>query len=94
MTVTIDLPPDVETKLAAAAAKQGITLPEYVRTIVEGSFEANEMTEEEPEEMVHPLIRLAEKARAGIPLEELAAIPPDLSKNLDHYLYGHPKVEE
>ena len=29
-----------------------------------------------------------------IPEEELAKIPPDFSRNLDHYLYGAPKREE
>jgi hypothetical protein len=27
-----------------------------------------------------------------IPLEEWAKLPSDLSKNLDHYLYGSPKI--
>jgi len=30
----------------------------------------------------------------SVPDEEWAKIPPDLSKNHDHYLYGAPKVEE
>ena len=29
-----------------------------------------------------------------IPEEELSKIPPDFSKNLDHYLYGAPKRHE
>ncbi len=28
-----------------------------------------------------------------IPPDELRKFPTDGSKNLDHYLYGHPKVE-
>jgi|GEM_PF-3141570 len=31
---------------------------------------------------------------AGVPVEEWEKVPRDLSKNLDHYLYGHPKAEE
>jgi hypothetical protein len=31
---------------------------------------------------------------ASVPMEEWEKVPRDLSKNLDHYLYGHPKVEE
>jgi hypothetical protein len=30
---------------------------------------------------------------AMIPPEELRKFPTDGSKNLDHYLYGHPNVE-
>ncbi|CCQ52213.1 hypothetical protein CWATWH8502_4246 [Crocosphaera watsonii WH 8502] len=29
-----------------------------------------------------------------IPESELEQLPTDFSKNLDHYLYGLPKVEE
>lgn len=28
-----------------------------------------------------------------IPADKLATLPVDLSKNLDHYLYGTPKIE-
>ncbi len=31
---------------------------------------------------------------ASIPPEEWDKVPTDLSKNLDHYLYGAPKEEE
>lgn len=31
---------------------------------------------------------------ASIPKEEWEKVPTDLSINLDHYLYGAPKVEE
>lgn len=31
---------------------------------------------------------------ASVPPEEWEKVPRDLSKNLDHYLYGHPKAEE
>jgi len=31
---------------------------------------------------------------ASVPQEEWDKVPTDLSKNLDHYLYGAPKEEE
>ena len=31
---------------------------------------------------------------ASVPMEEWEKVPQDLSKNFDHYLYGHPKEEE
>jgi hypothetical protein len=31
MTITIELPPDIEASLAAIAAEQGMTLPTYTR---------------------------------------------------------------
>jgi hypothetical protein len=39
------------------------------------------------------VLALAAKARQGIPFEERARIPRDASINLDHYLYGVPKLK-
>ena len=39
-------------------------------------------------------LQFAEEISAQIPLEEWEKLPKDLSKNLDHYLYGAPKEEE
>jgi hypothetical protein len=35
MTVTIDLRPEIEASLAALAAQNGVTLPEYISRMVE-----------------------------------------------------------
>ncbi|XGV88759.1 MAG: hypothetical protein ACAF42_07230 [Limnothrix sp. BL-A-16] len=40
------------------------------------------------------LLKLAEMATQDIPEEAWKDLPPDFSINLDHYLYGAPKVEE
>lgn len=37
---------------------------------------------------------IGEEITRSVPDEEWAKLPADLSKNLDHYLYGAPKVEE
>jgi hypothetical protein len=37
---------------------------------------------------------IAEKISQQIPDEEWQKLPTDLSKNLDHYLYGSDKIEE
>jgi len=37
--------------------------------------------------------RIAEIS-ASVPMEEWEKLPRDLSKNLDHYLYGAPKEED
>jgi hypothetical protein len=41
-----------------------------------------------------PFLQFAEEISAQIPREEWEKLPNDLSKNLDHYLYGSPKDEE
>lgn len=45
---------------------------------------------EEPQ----PIWKAAEQVSKALSPEEWAAVPRDLSKNLDHYLYGSPKDEE
>jgi hypothetical protein len=40
-----------------------------------------------------PFLQFVEEISAQIPKEEWAKLPSDLSKNLDHYLYGSPKDE-
>ncbi len=37
---------------------------------------------------------IIDEIRAQVPDEEWKNLPTDLSKNIDHYLYGSPKVEE
>jgi hypothetical protein len=41
-----------------------------------------------------PLLDKILDISASVPPEEWAKIPSDASINLDHYLYGAPKVEE
>jgi len=39
------------------------------------------------------IIALAHKHSSRIPPKEWEGVPADLAKNVDHYLYGHPKVK-
>jgi hypothetical protein len=41
-----------------------------------------------------PIWEVAAEIAAAVPDEVWASVPPDLSKNLDHYLYGAPKDED
>ena len=36
MTVTLELPPDVEAQVTSEAEKQGIPLPDYLLTLIQG----------------------------------------------------------
>jgi hypothetical protein len=40
-----------------------------------------------------PFLQFIEEISAQIPAEEWEKLPSDLSKNVDHYLYGSPKDE-
>ena len=40
------------------------------------------------------ILEMIDEITQDIPESELEQLPTDFSKNLDHYLYGLPKVEE
>lgn len=40
------------------------------------------------------LLEFLDNFSSTIPQEEWEKLPSDLSKNIDHYLYGSPKVED
>jgi len=46
------------------------------------------------EASVAPIWEAAAEMGRTVPEEEWAAVPPDLSRNLDHYLYGAPREDE
>ena len=52
MSVTIDLPPEVEATLAAQAAERGVPLPEYLRRLLAGQAAAPTASLKTPEERV------------------------------------------
>jgi hypothetical protein len=41
-----------------------------------------------------PIWEVAMELGAAVPDSDWAKVPRDLAKNLDHYLYGAPKLEE
>jgi hypothetical protein len=40
------------------------------------------------------LLEFLDNLSSTVPQEEWEKLPSDLSKNIDHYLYGAPKVED
>ena len=42
----------------------------------------------------HPVIAMIDRLRAEIPASADDDLPTDLSKNIDHYLYGAPKESD
>jgi hypothetical protein len=50
MSVTIDLPPDIEANLAAQAAARGVPLAEHLRHLLEEQAGASKGTRKTPEE--------------------------------------------
>jgi hypothetical protein len=92
MSLTIELPAELEAKLRAVAAQQGVSVSDLAlsaleRLVTPGQEAIDGMTSGEY------LLCLAQKYAAA-PMEEQAALPPDYAKNYKHYLYGHPKEQE
>ena len=88
MTLVLDLPSDLETKLEAEAKQRGVTLNEYALQ------KLTETIEIPTDQEIHPLIRLSEKIHASMPEEEWTKLPPDYATNYKHHLHGYPKVNE
>jgi hypothetical protein len=50
MTITIELPPEIEANLAALAAEQGMALPEYLQHLLEEQVPARKAASLSPAE--------------------------------------------
>lgn len=50
MTITIELPPEIEAGLAALAAEQGLALPQYLRHLLEEQVPARKAASLSPAE--------------------------------------------
>jgi hypothetical protein len=55
---------------------------------------AAETGERDQHRSARPLWQRVVEIGASVPDEDWAKVPTDLSKNLDHYLYGSPKGEK
>jgi hypothetical protein len=84
MTLTIELSPELEQRLAAEAVRRGQAMGEVARAVLE------EILAVAPTDL--PAWRQLVAIGDGLPDEEKARLPVDASANLDHYLYGAPRA--
>jgi hypothetical protein len=49
MTITVDLPPEVEAKIKTQALQDGVEVEDYVKTLIEEATERRERIEKESE---------------------------------------------
>ena len=92
MTLTLELPPEVEAKLGTEAKQQGLTLAEYALQKLLFSPYANNVLHEET--AGESILRIAAETFGSLPEEERMKLPPDYATNCKHYLHGAPKVTE
>lgn len=93
--MTIVLNPKLEQRIAAKVesgeyrsadevVEKGLDLLESERTVPQGNAVKDE----------RPIWEVIAEISRSVPAEAWENVPTDLSKNLDHYLYGAPKVSE
>jgi hypothetical protein len=66
----------------------------FIKVRLKHKIEANQTTDSQLSPGLPPFLQFVEEISAQVPREAWEALPKDLSKNLDHYLYGAPKDEE
>lgn len=100
--IVIDLPTELGERLEKAAQQHGLDLSEYVRPILEevasrmtapvedapDGTDSSALPRPEPEDSGSAVLAMVQEIWGPIPDDEIAALPTDLSENLDRYLYG------
>lgn len=87
--LTITINDEEQAKLRNHAALTGATEEEVLLSLIR-SLPVDETLTNQPEDELDLIARISVIMRR-VPKEELDRIPPDLSENLDHYLYGSPR---
>ena len=83
MTLTIELPEEHQTALAAKAHARGVSAEEYVRQIVADDLKPAPIRRRVWEAIADNVNR--------VPHEDFAAMPKDGASQIDHHIYGSPK---
>ncbi len=63
----------------------------FIKVRLKHRITENRTPDSQPSPSLPPFLQFVEEISAQIPREEWEKLPKDLSKNLDHYLYGLPK---
>ena len=85
-TLVLELPASLEQQLNQAAAEAGQNTAEFARAALEEKLAA--VGGGVGPSAWRELVRIGD----SLPKEERERLPADASENLDHYLYGSPKM--
>jgi len=66
----------------------------FIKTRLKQRTEEKQVDSSAQSPSLPPFLQFVEEISAQVPREEWEKLPKDLSKNVDHYLYGSPKDEE
>ena len=84
MSLTINLPAEMERRLRDRADSEGLPAEAYVLRMIEREVKP-------PTSAGRPLHELIADVVGEVPEEELLKLPADGASEIDHYVYGHPK---
>lgn len=66
----------------------------FIKVRLKHKIVEEQTTDSERSPSLPSFLQFIEEISAQVPKEEWEKLPKDLSKNVDHYLYGTPKDEE
>ena len=84
MTLTIEIPEDLEATLKTQAQAQGVSAEQYARRVLESGLKTGSPPRKHISEVIRDNMR-------DVPPEVLAKLPTDGASEHDHYIYGLPK---
>ena len=93
MTITLPLQPQEEAKLIAVAQAKGVSTDVLVRQALDKIL-ADAPDQPEPKPESRPIWEVIADNMKDVPPEDLALLPKDGASQIDHYLYGHPKIDQ
>ena len=83
MTLTIELPEEEVTVLAAKAQAQGVSAEQYARLVLERDLRTDAVRQ--------PISQAIREIWSDMPVEVRTKLPRDGASEIDHYIYGLPK---
>lgn len=95
MTLTIELPDERQTVLAAKARARGLSAEQYARQLLENALDVSgapvAVSLEDQGSDSRPIWEIMLDNLKSIPPEAFDKLPKDGASEVDHYLYGHLK---
>lgn len=93
MSLTVEVPEELEPRIRQAAARQGQAPAAFVLSTLEERLRSAEPPQDSapPVDGHDVLVRLFEGIWNEMSEEEIANLPTDLAEEHDHYIYGTPK---
>ena len=90
MTITLELPPDVDAQLQAEATKRGLSKEEYALL----KLGRPEMEPVHTPTAGEAILHLTQELYGDMPAAERSQLPSDYAINHDYYIHDGAKVQE